>query len=148
MDFFKAMDISASGLSAQRMRMNVIADNLANANTTRTQDGQPYRRKHVLVANSTQRPSFESLLRTMSGHPDHSGQGVRVTKIVPDQTPFPQIHDPGHPDADASGMVTLPNVNVVSEMVNMLSATRSYESNITAMTAAKEMAKKSLEIGS
>ncbi len=148
MDFFSAMDISASGLSAQRTRMNVISDNLANANTTRTNDGQPYRRKHVLFAASTKRLTFENVLRSVYGAPTYSNQGVRVTRIVQDQTPFPRVYDPGHPDADASGYVTMPNVNVVSEMVNMLSAARSYESNITALMAAKEMAKKSLEIGS
>lgn len=148
MDFFRAMNISASGLSAQRMRMNVIADNLANANTTRTESGQPYRRKHVLFTTQIDRPRFETLVRQLYGRPEHTGRGVRVTQVVEDQTPYPRVYDPGHPDADAAGYVIMPNVNVVSEMVNMLSATRSYESNITALTSAKQMAERSLEIGS
>lgn len=152
---FTAMDTSASGLKVQRYRMNIIADNLANIHTTHTDDGGPYRRKEVLVAAKDSGPMFSGMLNETLAmtRPDFSntlagyGRGVRITGIIEDQTPFREVYDPGHPDADEKGLVRLPNVNPVAEMVNMLSATRSYESNITAINSAKRMAEKSLEIG-
>jgi len=144
MDIFTSMDISATGLRAQRMRMNVIADNLANANTTRTAKGTPYRRKLTLFAAKENRPLFVDLLSNVTSE----SEGVQVVDITEDQKPFKKSFDPGHPDADANGMVTLPNVDVAIEMVDMISAARSYESNITILNTAKNMATKALEIGS
>ena len=144
MDIFTSMDISATGLRAQRMRMNVIADNLANANTTRTAKGTPYRRKLVLFAAKENRPRFAHLLANLASE----SEGVQVVDIIEDQKPFKKTFDPGHPDADTNGTVTLPNVNVVTEMVDMISAARSYESNITVFNTAKNMATKALDIGS
>lgn len=124
-----SIDISASGLQAQRMRIDLIAENLANAETTRTSDGAgPYRR-------------LQSVFEAM---PDG---GVAVTDIVPDPREGQKIYEPGHPDADTSGYVTMPNVNPVEEMVDLVSATRAYEANITALNASKAMTRKALEIG-
>ncbi|MGG1311196.1 MULTISPECIES: flagellar basal body rod protein FlgC [Cohnella] len=140
-------DISASALTAQRLRMDVISSNIANAETTRASyvNGEfvPYRRKMVVVEPS--QTSFSDLLNDKLGA--LSSQGVKVTAIVEDQTPFKQVYNPSHPDADADGMVKMPNVDILKEMVDMISATRSYEANVTALNASKAMFTKSLEIG-
>jgi len=130
---FSAMKISASGLSAQRIRMNVIASNIANAQTTHTPEGGPYRRKEVI---------FGAVLESAG-----KGEGVKVLGIFPDPSPFKVIYDPSHPDADPQGYVKMPNVNVILEMIDMISATRSYEANVSALKAAQNMALKALEIG-
>lgn len=140
-------DISASALTAQRLRMDVISSNIANAETTRAGyvDGKfvPYRRKTVVV--EPQAMSFRNLLdQQLNGS---AAQGVKVTKIQEDQSPFKQVYNPTHPDADANGMVYMPNVDMAKEMVDMISASRSYEANITALNASKAMFMKSLEIG-
>ena len=151
---FTAMDISVSGLKAQRYRMNIIAENLANVRTTHTNDGGPYRRKEVLFATKDPMPVFENitnkalekyfrLTNTLGSY----AKGVYVTGVIEDQKPFGEVYDPGHPDADEKGIVRLPNVNAIIEMVNMMSAARSYESNITAINSAKRMAEKALDIG-
>jgi flagellar basal-body rod protein FlgC len=132
MDLFTAMDISASGLTAQRTRMNVISSNLANAQTTRTNEGGPYKRRDVIFKET----SFEGQLSS-----------VEVDGIVTDPTPGKQIYDPGNPDADASGNVTMPNVNMMEEMVNMINATRAFEANSIAVKSQKDMALKALTIG-
>jgi flagellar basal-body rod protein FlgC len=154
MSFFGTMNISATGLSVQRARMDVHAQNLANVDTTRTPDGGPYRRRAVVVeergrltggmgGNSSFAAIFNNALgRRSSG----GGGGVRVHSIREDDTVGPRIYDPGHPDADASGYVERPNVNVVAEMVNMISATRSYEANITAMQSVQSMMQRTLDI--
>lgn len=121
-------DISASGLTAQRLRLDVIANNLANAETTRTPEGGPFQRQQVV---------FET------GPED----GVQVVEITPDTRPSQQEYRPGHPDADARGYVQMPNVNAVEEMVDLVAATRSYEANVTALNASKGMIKKAMEIG-
>lgn len=149
MRLFKALEISASGLSAERLRLDVIANNLANANTTRTEVGGPYRRQ-VPVFAAREAQSFGAILArygdgNVGGGP--SGDGVRVVEIAQDQSPFQVKFDPNHPDATAEGYVYLPNVNVVSEMVDMIAATRSYEANAQAANAAKSMAVRALEIG-
>jgi flagellar basal-body rod protein FlgC len=144
MNFFDAMSVSASGLSAQRLRMNLISSNLANINTTKTESGEPYRRKDAVFAAEPQESSFDEAL-SKSMQPGLSE--VRVEGIRTDNRPFIQKYDPENPDADAKGYVSLPNINVVEEMVNMLSATRSYEANVTAVTSTKEMANQALEIG-
>ena len=140
MSLLKSMDIVGSGMHAQRVRLNLISSNLANANTTRTKDGGPYRRMDpVISAVSVGDPSneFEAALKR-----------VQVDSIKEDTTPFVDVYDPGHPDADPNtGIVAMPNVNVLEEMVNMVTATRSYEANVTAFEALKQMAMKAMEIG-
>lgn len=140
-------DISASGLTAQRLRMDVISSNIANADTTRAGyvDGQfvPYRRKMVVVEPAKQ--NFADVLNGKMG--GMASQGVQVTSIEDDPTPFKQEYNPTHPDADANGMVSMPNVDILKEMVDMISASRSYEANVTAFNASKAMFAKSLEIG-
>ncbi len=144
MGFFGSLDIGASGLTAQRVRMDIISQNIANVNTTRTEDGTPYRRKDVLFEERA--GSFSDVLAAASDKLSN-GQGVRVTKIVEDTSEFKKVYDPGNPDADEDGYVNMPNVDVVTEMVNMISATRSYEANVTSINATKSMAMKALEIG-
>ena len=159
---FGGLNISSAGLSAQRQRMNAIAENLANAETTRTETGGPYRRKIVqLKARSAQlfagmmRQSSPPLATTQPGHistgagtwgPEASQKAVVTAKEVEDAAPPRMVYDPGNPDADANGYVAMPNVNIVTEMVNMISASRAFEANTVAIDAAKNMAKDSLEI--
>jgi flagellar basal-body rod protein FlgC len=132
MDLFTAMDISASGLRAQRTRMNVISSNIANAHTTHTDEGGPYKRRDVILKES----SFEGQLAS-----------VDVEGIKADSTKGERIYDPGNPDADEKGYVTMPNVNLMEEMVNMMNATRAFEANTIAVKAQKDMALKALQIG-
>ena len=140
MDVFKNLNVSASGMTANREWMDVIADNLANANTTRTPAGGPYRNKIV---------SFASVLATEQTKDPLAlrGNGVQVGQVSEDQSPFVQIYNPSHPDADAAGYVFMPNVNPAMEMANMMLATRSYEANVAAYNASKSMYMKSLEVG-
>jgi flagellar basal-body rod protein FlgC len=134
MDVFRALDISASGLNAQRARMDVIAENLANANTTRGVDGRPYQRKEVVLEQGGG-SSFEQVL-----------DGVKVAGVVADPSPARRVYDPSHPDADGQGYVSLPNVTPVTEMVDMITASRGYEADVQAMNQAKQMFLKALEI--
>lgn len=143
MGFLSGMDISASGLTAQRLRMDVISENIANMDTTRTEDGTPYKRKYVVMEE--QPGSFSGVLKNASE--EAVGNGVKVTEIGKDPSQGDLVYDPSHPDADANGYVEMPNVDVTQEMVDMISAYRSYEANVTAFTAYKEMAVKTLEIG-
>ncbi|MGO4543870.1 flagellar basal body rod protein FlgC [Paenibacillus sp. 2TAB23] len=141
-------DVSASALSAQRLRMDVISSNIANAEVTRGSfvngQFQPYKRKMVVMEPLQQ--SFSSVLsQQMSGN--STAQGVKVTRIKEDQSPNKLIYNPTHPDADANGYVNMPNVDVTKEMVDMIAATRSYEANVTALNASKAMFVKALEIG-
>ena len=136
MGIFDAIDIAGSGLTAERLRMDVTAENLANAQTTRGADGQPYRRKEVVLQERG--GGFGSQL--------DKAMGVEVAGVVEDQTPLKRVYDPGHPDADAQGYVSMPNVDTVTEMVDLISAQRAYEANVTAMQAAKQMFAKTLEI--
>lgn len=146
MAFLSSMDISSSALTAQRMRMDVIAENLANITTTRDADGNPYRRRYVTMGA---RESFSDTLSAAmdTGYTKAVGGGVRVTSIQEDESPFKMNYDPTHPDADENGYVLMPNVDLAHEMVDMLSATRSYEANITAVNAIKNMAMQALQIG-
>lgn len=145
MTFLNSIDISASGLTAQRLRLDIISQNIANVNTTRTEDGGPYRRKAVIFEQRRAQVPFS---KTLSNATDNIAQGgVRVSRIEVDNNPFPLAYDPGHPDANEEGYVAMPNINIVEEMVNMISASRSYEANVTAMNAMKSMAAKALEIG-
>ena len=144
MGFFKSMNISSSGLAAQRLRMNVLSTNLANANTTRTPEGGPYKRRDVVFSAIPTGNEFEDFLDESYGT---QLQEVKVVDVHKDKAPPRRVHDPGHPDADKDGYVDLPNIQVMTEMVNMITATRAYEANTTAMNAAKQMAMKALEIG-
>lgn len=144
---FDAFAVSASGMEAQRLRLNVIASNLANVETTKTSTGGAYRRKDVVFASSE--TPFGELLRKASGTPSGVGGagGVRVAGIIEDSRPFKQQYDPSHPHADSNGYVAYPNVNTVEEMVNMISASRSYDANVSAFKAAREMYIRALELG-
>lgn len=146
MSYFGALDAGASALTAQRLRMDTISQNIANANTTRTQDGTPYRRRIVIFEENSQGRPFSEYL-TSESRTKYLGKGVKVSRIVEDSTPFKRVYDPGHPDADADGYVEMPNVDVVTEMVNMISATRAYEANVTSINTTKSIAMKALEIG-
>ena len=142
------IDASASGLTAERLRMDVIANNIANSNTTRTENGGAYHRRFVVFEPRTREPkSFEKALQQAVGLSRQAGEGVRAVSIMEDPTQGPLVYDPGHPDANAEGYVEKPNVNIVNEMVDMITAQRAYEANSTAITAAKTMASKTLEIG-
>ena len=132
MGMFDSLRIAASGMTAQRLRMDVIADNLANAQSTKGPDGQPYRRKEVVLAAGG--ASFDDVL------------GVHVQGIAADPTPGHKVYDPGNPDADAQGYVTMPNVSSVTEMVDLIDASRSYEADVQVMTTAKQMVAKALEV--
>lgn len=138
---FSALEVSASGLAAERIRMNTVASNLANARTTRTEEGGPYRRID---------PLFESKLLDAEGLESAAGRGVstvHVARIVTDDRPGQMVFDPGHPDANAQGYVEFPNVNVVEEMVNMISSSRAYEAGVSAIESIKQMANSALRIG-
>lgn len=144
MNFFDAIQSSGSGLTAQRVRMNLISNNLANAQTTRTAEGGPFKRKLSVFTTQPQQTDFQQVLRgQMSGTPSE----VKVSEIVNDNRQPILKYDPTHPDADADGFVAMPNINIMEEMVDMLSASRSYEANVTAITATKAMVQKALEIG-
>lgn len=132
MGFFNLLNVAGTGLSAQRIRINVISSNLANANTTKTETGEPYKRKDLIF-----REVLEGEFRG----------GVKVDSIVEDKKPFVLKYDPGHPDANEEGYVQYPNVNPIEEMVNMIEATRSYEANVTVLNTAKQLAMRALEIG-
>ena len=153
MGYMDTLAISASGMTAERLRMDVTANNLANVNTTRTPGGGPFRRQQVALSPAG--TSFGETLAGLSdadsdGGEDGAGDvsgGVQVSGIVPDMRPFKQVYEPGSPDADKKGYVSMPNVDTVSEMVDMMSATRAYEANVAAVGAVKSMAMKALSIG-
>lgn len=142
MDIFS---VSASGMEAQRLRMNTIASNLSNIDTTRTPEGGPYRRKDVLF--TTQQYGVNPFSSYLNASLDNYNAGVKVAGIIEDSRPLKYTYDPAHPDADRNGYVAYPNVNAAEEMVNMISAARSYEANVTAFKATRDMAVKALEIG-
>lgn len=144
MGFFDSMNVSASALTAERFRMDVISKNIANASVTRTANGGPYRRQMVVFQANENKP-FSEYLNDASK--DKVGGGVKVAGIVEDTTAFREVYDPSHPDADAKGYVKMPNVDIMAEMVDMITATRAYEANVTAINNTKSMALKALEIG-
>ncbi|HBA49946.1 MAG TPA: flagellar basal body rod protein FlgC [Lachnospiraceae bacterium] len=171
MSMFSAFNINATGMTAERYRMDVISENVANANTTRTADGTPYRRKVVSFSEKANQASFQHILgwqthiHSSSGtnanmththevvhtHTGlgYTGNGVRVNGLYEDhETEMNMVYDPSHPDADENGYVTYPNVNIITEMTNMIDASRAYEANATAFNATKAMVQKGLEIGS
>ena len=143
MNILQAMEISGSALTAERTRLNIAAMNMANANTTRTMEGGPYKAKSVVfAAKPLARRDFESTLRSASA----TLRKVEVAEVVEDKAPFKEVYDHSHPDADASGVVRMPNVNEVEQMVDIMGAKRAYEANVTALDAVKSMAMKALDI--
>lgn len=146
MRMFQALETSASALTTERLRMDVIANNLANYRTTRTAEGGPYRRRTVVVEERS--GTFASALAQQAGRPAEPGLGVRVAEIATDPSPFKEVYDPTHPDADpATGIVRMPNVDLLTEITDLMLAQRMYEANLTALNAAKSMALRALEIG-
>lgn len=145
MGLFQAFDISASGMTAQRFRTDIIAENVANVNTTRTEDGTPYARK-IVTFEEKGVTSFSNVLANSRN--SYIGNGVKVSSVSEDtDTAYVETYDPSNPDADENGYVTYPNVNIVTEMTNMIDATRAYEANTTAFDASKSMAQAGLQIG-
>ena len=146
MSIFNTMKVSASGLAAERVRMDLIADNIANVETTRTAQGGPYKRKMAVFATKNN-TSFSQMLKNETSRL----LGVKVSRIVEDKSPSKLVYDPNHPDAftegDLEGYLALPNVDIVKEMVDMIGASRAYEANVTVLNGAKTMATKALEIG-
>jgi flagellar basal-body rod protein FlgC len=151
MSFWDSLRIGASALNAQRLRLDLISNNVANAETTRTEDGGPYQRQDVIFTTREPRAFLPALLKARRNGESASTalplDGVNVATFTTDATPGPRVYDPTHPDADAEGFVTYPNVNIVTEMTNMLSATRSYEAAMSVIEAAKRMALRALDIG-
>jgi flagellar basal-body rod protein FlgC len=146
MGLFDAIDASASGLSAERLRMDVTSENLANAQTTRGADGGPYRRKEVVLQQGgVGQSSFGSVFASAMGAGAQT-RGVRVAGIVEDASELRKVYDPSHPDADADGYVSMPNVNSVTEMVELISSSRAYEADVTALQTAKQMFNRTLDI--
>jgi len=135
MDSYGVFNVSASALAAQRQRMNVIASNMANAHSTKTDEGGPYRRQDVVFSTDPVEQGGAGL------------EGVKVSSIVKDESPFKMVYDPGHPDANSDGFVAMPNVSIIEEMVNMMTASRAYEASVTAFNISKTLYLKSLELG-
>ena len=144
MDFSRGLRVSSSALTANRLRMNTISSNIANVNTTRTPEGGPYRRKDVIFEAMPETRNFGEIL---TAQPDRNIQRVQVTDIHVDRGAPNYKYEPNHVDANADGYVAYPNINLMEEMTNMIQATRSYEANVSAMNATKDMAAKALEIG-
>lgn len=146
MSLFRALDASASALTAERLRMDLIANNLANINTTRTAEGGPYRRK--VATQAERRETFQDVLDRAAGRQvPPVGAGVVITSVSEDPSPFEMKYDPGNPDADENGWVQMPNVDLLTEITDLMVSTRSYEANVTAFNASKAMAQRALEIG-
>lgn len=143
MGLFRCIDTSASGLTAERLRMDVISNNIANVNTTRTKDGGPFRRELPIFEARHPAGRWPFQEREM---PQRIGNGVRVVSVMKDQSPFKLVYDPNHPDADKDGYVRMPNVNITHEMVDMITATRAYEANVTCVNSAKDMFNAALNI--
>lgn len=143
-ELFTSMHIGASGMSAQRSRMDIVAENIANAESTRTRDGGAYRRRQVVFQATPIEQRFSEVFKSSMAQGER--QSVRVVDVAQDPRPFRKVNDPGHPDANAEGIVELPNVNMVEEMVDMNSAARSFEANVTTMEASKRMFMRSLDL--
>lgn len=150
MAMFTAFDINATGMTAERFRMDTISQNLANANTTRTEDGTPYRRKIVVFEEKNSQTPFHQVLRKYSNYyagDRYSGTGVKVTGVYEDnKTEGNKVYDPSHPDADENGYVMYPNVNIITEFTNLIDASRAYQANGTAFSASKNIATMGLNI--
>lgn len=146
MAFLSSLNISGSALTASRLRMDVISENIANASTTKTADGGPYRRKMVVYEPMDQ-TSFQNILQTKMNSTVNTQKGVKVTKIVEDQSELTPVYDPTNVDANDQGYVMMPNVDPIKETLDMMSVTRAYDANLTAFNAVKGMAAKALEMG-
>lgn len=144
MSIFSSINISTTALTAEKTRIDIIAKNMANANTTRTTGGTPYRRQMVVFEEAKPNSFSKYLDKHLS---NINGQGVKISRIVEDESPFKLVYEPGHPDADENGYVRLPNVDIMKEMVDLISAQRAYDANITAISTSKSMLMKALEIG-
>ncbi len=142
---FRSLNISASGLTAERLRMDIISSNIANVNTTRTESGGPYKRQ-MPVFQAIFEKEQEDLDAVANGE-RFNGRGVRVTEIAEDSAPFKMVYDPNHPHADGKGYVYMPNVNIVKEMTDMITASRAYEANVTALNTSKQFFTSALQIG-
>ncbi|QSX07204.1 flagellar basal body rod protein FlgC [Sedimentibacter sp. zth1] len=152
MSFLQSMNISGSALTAQRLRMDIISENIANIDTTRTQKGGPYKRKMVVFESKDQTNTiFSQMLNNIKGidgiKDANTNKGVEVSGIIEDEEPFKLVYNPTHPDANEDGYVEMPNVDSLKETIDMMEVVRAYQSNITALNAIKEMASKALEIG-
>lgn len=149
MSYLNSMNISASAMTAQRMRLDIASENIANADTTRTENGTPYRRKQVVFEAMPDGSDFKNMLKSKHAKLQNASLkgGVRVSSIIEDQSDLKPVYNPNHPDADENGYVMMPNVEVLKETVDAMSATRSYDANITAFNAIKQMASKALDIG-
>lgn len=145
MGFFNSLNVSASGLTAERLRMDIISRNIANVNTTRTASGTPYRRQ-IPIFKELKPDQFSEIFDKMTGG-NTSRAGVEVAAIKEDQAPFKREYNPSHPDADIDGYVSMPNVDVVMEMINLISSNRAYDANVTVMNGTKSIAMKAMEIG-
>ncbi|MBW7573346.1 flagellar basal body rod protein FlgC [Caproiciproducens faecalis] len=148
MAFLNSLDISGSALTASRLRMDVISENIANASTTKTENGGPYRRK-IVQYEPIEQNSFSRILagKMNEGESDQTQKGVKVSAIVDDPTDFTPVYDPTNPDANEEGYVMMPNVDPIKETLDMMSVTRAYDANLTAFNAVKGMAVKALELG-
>ncbi len=144
MSFLSSMNISASALTAQRFRMDIISQNIANSTTTRTEGGGPYRRK-LTVFEERECSAFDNVLK--SKMKSATDGGVRVTEVIEDETPFVPVYNPSHPDANEEGYVMMPNVNTTEEMIDLMAASNAYDANLTAFNAIKAMAQSALSIG-
>jgi flagellar basal-body rod protein FlgC len=147
MGLYTSLDIAASGLTAQRLRMDLIADNIANASTTRTPQGGPFRRRLAVFAPRSEPPPAPVAPGTDWANSPMPYHGVRVVGIVDDQSPFNVVHDPGHPDADINGDVAFPNVDPIVEMVDLIESNRAYEANLSVFETTKQLLMRTLTIG-
>ena len=145
MKVFASMAVSASALSAEKMRIDTISQNMANINTTRTPEGGPYQRRRVVFSEMVQEARLNRFVRLPSRGGD--GAGVQVSAVIRDEAPARMVHDPSHPDADEDGYVAMPNIDVVNEMVDLITASRAYETNVQVLNVTKSLAMKALEIG-
>lgn len=147
MSFLSTLNISGSGMTAQRLRLDVVADNIANIQTTRTEDGGPYRRKMVVL--EAKQPSFQQILENAMADQQAytAGNGVKAVAVIEDQTELSPVYDPTHPDADENGYVMMPNVDLVKETADAMAASQAYQANITAFNTTEQMAQSALEIG-
>ncbi|MGI5953094.1 flagellar basal body rod protein FlgC [Dysosmobacter sp.] len=147
MAFLSSLNIVGSGLTAQQLRLDVISENITNQNTTRTENGGPYRRKMVVLESQEGQSAFEKVLAKARGEAAPTAGGVRVTEIAEDPSDFKLVYDPTNPDANAQGYVEMPNVDLVKEMADAMSASQAYSANVTAFNVLKQVAAKGLEIG-
>lgn len=147
MAFMSSMNIVGSGLTAQQMRLDVISENITNQNTTRTENGEAYRRKMVVMESQGEQSPFQQVLARARGESTSTAGGVQVTEIVEDPSDFKLMYDPTHPDADEDGYVELPNVDLVKEMADAMAASQAYSANVTAFNVLKQIAARGLEIG-